>query len=174
MSASLFHSLAYSTYVTLPRVREQTQLEGFGRLGIYSQPMECGRLEVLPSPGKPLARPLSSAAVTAAIRIKIRRQGWPFRATAAAVALAILPREFLGINPTLSPPRAPAGHGPIQGTPVAPCCRPSSSVLPIASSRTRAHTSPWSLASSPALPSRLRSAASGAWEGAALEGSRCI
>lgn len=141
---------------------------GFGRLAIYSQHMEQGGLEMLPSPRKPLAHPLSNAAVTHAILIKIGRQRWLFPATAAAAALAILTQIFLG---TVPPPQTLARHCPIQGTPLPHCRRPTSSVLPISNS-SRAHTSPWSLPFPSALSSSKRSAGrkvvaalGGAWEG---------
>jgi len=140
--------------------------------------MECARLEVLPRLGKPLAHPLSNVAITTTIRVTTHRQGWPFSATVAAFALAILtnlPRHCS--HP--APPHTSAGDGLLQGTPLPPCHRPTSSVLTICSCRTRAHSSSRSLASSPALPSSVRNAvrkvvaaAGGAWERAALEGSR--
>lgn len=102
LSAGLFHSLAYSTYVTLPHGHEQRWLGGFDRLGIYFQPMECDRLQGLPSPGK---QGMQSHLLTHFPMLPSLLQflsRYIATATAAVVALTISTQFVLSNIPTLS------------------------------------------------------------------------
>lgn len=104
-SVLAYFILLPTAHVTLTHVHEQSWLGSFGRLGIFSQPMECGRLQGLPVQTvdvEPFAHPLSSAAIAAAIPVKIHCHRWSFPAPAAVVVLAVPTQVFLSNIPTLS------------------------------------------------------------------------
>lgn len=131
LCAGLFHSLAYSTCVTLTQVHEQSWLGSFGRLGIFSQPMECGRLQGLPSPDKECRTICSFTFQCCHCCCN------PCQDTLPQVALPGTSSSSCPCSPYPSlsqqhshpvPLRAAAGDGPVQVTPFPCCCSPASSV----------------------------------------------